>query len=359
NDKWRIYARSSSDDKAGVDAILNAWDAIHKSGLIPGSNLKFFFEGEEEAGSTHLDEILEKYRLLLQSDLWIICDDPVFQTGQKEIVFGARGDTHLDLTVYASKRPLHSGHYGNWAPNPAMMLAKLLASMKDENGRVTVKGFYDDVIPLSPSERKALNEVPSVDEQMKKELGISGVEMQGLTLSEAINQPALNINGMQSGNVGKLASNQIPTYATAVLDLRLVLGNDWKRQQQKVIDHIKAQGYYITDHEPADEERIKYAKIIKVIPQEHGINAQRTSMDLPIIEKVVAAVKTTTKDQIVLQPTMGGSLPLDLFEKYLDAKTIIVPITNYDNNQHAENENIRVGYLFEGIVTIGSLMMIK
>lgn len=359
NDEWRIYARGASDDKAGVDAILNAYDAIKKTGLTPGCNLKFFFEGEEEAGSTHLNEILEKYRPLLQSDLWIICDGPVHQSGKKQIVFGVRGDTHLDLTVYASKRPLHSGHYGNWAPNPAMMLVKLLASMKDENGKVTIKGFYDDVISLTHSERKALDEVPLVDEQMKKELGISAVEMQGVTLSEAINQPSLNINGMQSGNVGKMASNQIPTHATAVLDLRLVLGNDWKRQQQKVIDHIKAQGYYVTDNEPTDEERNKYAKIIKVIPAQDGINAQRTSMDLPIIQKVIGAVKATSKDQVVLQPTMGGSLPLFLFEKHLAAKTITVPIANHDNNQHAENENIRIGNLFNGIETMGSLMMIK
>jgi len=359
NAEWRIYARGASDDKAGVDAILNAYDAIKKSWLAPACNLKFFFEGEEEAGSAHLDEILEKYRSLLQSDLWIICDGPVHQTGKKQIVFGVRGDTHLDLTVYASKRPLHSGHYGNWAPNPAMMLAKLLASMKDENGRVTIKGFYDDVTPLSPSERKALDEVPSVDIQMKNELGISAVEMQGITLSEAINQPSLNINGMQSGNVGKMASNQIPTYATAVLDLRLVLGNDWKRQQQKVIDHIKAQGYYVTDREPTDDERKKYTKLIRVIPDQNGYNAQRTSMDLPIIQKIIAAVKNTSNDQIVLQPTMGGSLPLFLFEKHLNAKTITVPITNHDNNQHAENENIRIGSLFEGIETMAALMLIK
>jgi acetylornithine deacetylase/succinyl-diaminopimelate desuccinylase-like protein len=359
NNDWRLYARSTSDDKAGVDAILNAYDAISKSGLTPGCNLKFFFEGEEEAGSPHLHEILEKYQALLQSDLWIICDGPVHQSGKKQIVFGARGDTHLDLTVYASKRPLHSGHYGNWAPNPAMMLAKLLASMKDENGRVTIKGFYEDVTPLSPSEKKALDEVPSVDEQMKGELGISAIEMPGVTLSEAIVQPSLNINGMQSGNVGKMASNQIPTYATAVLDLRLVLGNDWQRQQQKVIDHIKAQGYYVTANEPTDEERKKYAKIIKVIPGLDGVNAQRTSMDLPMVKKVIAAVKSTSKDQVVLLPTSGGTLPLFLFEKYLNAKTVTVPVANHDNNQHAENENIRIGNLFDGIETMGVLMMIK
>jgi acetylornithine deacetylase/succinyl-diaminopimelate desuccinylase-like protein len=291
DEEWRIYARSASDDKAGVYAILTAYDMMKKSGLPPGCNIKFFFEGEEEAGSTHLNEILEKHRSLLQSDLWIICDGPVHQSGKKQIVFGVRGDAHLDLTIYAAKRPLHSGHYGNWAPNPAMMLAKLLASMKDDNGRVTVKGFYDDVIPLTAVEKKALQQVPSVDEQMKNELGISSSEMKGTSLNEAINQPSLNINGMQSGNVGKMASNQIPTFATAVIDLRLVLGNDWKRQQQKVIGHIKSRGYYVTDHEPTDVERKKYDKIIKIIPGDDGYNAQRTKMDLPIIQKVIALVK--------------------------------------------------------------------
>ena len=359
DDEWRIYARSASDDKAGVYAILTAYDMMKKSGLQPGCNIKFFFEGEEEAGSTHLNEILEKHRSLLQSDLWIICDGPVHQSGKKQIVFGVRGDTHLDITVYAAKRPLHSGHYGNWAPNPAMMLAKLLASMKDDNGRVTIKGFYNDVTPLTAVERKALQEVPSVDEQMKNELGINNSEMKGVSLNEAINQPSLNINGMQSGNVGKMASNQIPTFATAVIDLRLVLGNDWKRQQQKVIDHIKSRGYYITDHEPTDAERKKYDKIIKIIADDDGTNAQRTQMDLPIIQKVIALVKATTKEQVVLQPTMGGSLPLFLFEKYLGAKTITVPIANHDNNQHAENENIRLANFFDGIETMASLMMIK
>jgi acetylornithine deacetylase/succinyl-diaminopimelate desuccinylase-like protein len=357
--EWRIYARSASDDKAGVDAILNAYDAIRKTGQAPACNLKFFFEGEEEAGSPHLNEILENYRSLLQSDLWIICDGPVHQSGKKQIVFGVRGDTHLDLTVYASRRPLHSGHYGNWASNPALMLAKLLASMKDDNGKVVIKGFYDDVTPLTSFEKKALDEVPAVDEQMKKELGINASEMQGVNLNEAINLPSLNINGMQSGNVGKLSSNQIPTYANAILDLRLVLGNDWKRQQQKVIDHIKAQGYHVTDKEPTEEERAKYEKLIKVITDPEGTNAQRTSMDLPIIQKVIAAVTNTSKDQIVLQPTMGGTLPLFLFEKYLKATTVTVPIANHDNNQHAENENIRIGNLLEGIETMGALMMIK
>ena len=357
--EWRIYGRGASDDKAGVDAILNAYDAIMKTGLKPTYNLKFFFEGEEEAGSPHLKEILEKYKSLLQSDLWIFCDGPVHQSGKKQIVFGVRGDTHLDLTVYGSKRPLHSGHYGNWAPNPAMMLVKLLASMKDDNGRVTIKGFYDDVIALNAAEKKALQEVPPVDEQMKKELGIAKNEISGKTLVESINLPSLNINGIQSGNVGKLATNVIPTSAIAVLDLRLVLGNDWQRQQNKVIDHIRSQGYYVIDHEPTDDERKKYAKIIKLIPGKDGYNAQRTPIELPIVKNVIDAVKNTTSEQIVLTPTMGGSLPLFLFVKYLHANIITVPIANHDNNQHAENENIRIQNLWNGIETMAALMMMK
>src|SRR3954451_18931742 len=136
NPQWRIYARSASDDKAGVMAILAAFSALKDKGVVPTSNIKFFFEGKEEAGSPHLGEIIERNRELLTADAWIIGDGPVHQSGRRQVVFGARGDTNVDLTIYAAKRPLHSGHYGNWSPNPAHMLARLLASMKDDDGRV-------------------------------------------------------------------------------------------------------------------------------------------------------------------------------------------------------------------------------
>jgi acetylornithine deacetylase/succinyl-diaminopimelate desuccinylase-like protein len=357
--EWRIYARGASDDKAGVIAILNAYEALTRNGIKPTCNIKFLFEGEEEAGSTHLGEIFEANAGLLRSDCWIICDGPVHQTGKKQIVFGVRGDTHLDLTVYGPKRPLHSGHYGNWANNPAMTLVRLLASMKDDSGRVTIKGFYDDVQPLSDIEAKALAEVPSVDEQMKEELGIASTEMKGKSLSEAINLPSLNINGIQSGNVGSQASNQIPTYATAILDLRLVLGNDWQRQQQKVIEHIRARGFTVLDHDPTDQERRQYPMLIKIISPAGSYNAQRTPMDLPVVQKIRAAVQSTTPDPLVLQPTSGGSLPLYLFEKYLQTHTITVPIANHDNNQHAENENIRLLNLWTGIESMAAIMIMK
>ena len=357
--EWRIYSRAASDDKAGVIAILNAYQALTANGIKPTCNIKFLFEGEEEAGSVHLGDIFEANANLLHTDCWIICDGPVHQSGRKQIVLGVRGDTHLDLTVYGPKRPLHSGHYGNWANNPAMMLVKLLASMKDDSGRVTIKGFYDDVQPLSDMERKALKEVPSVDEQMKNELGFADTEMKGISLSDAINLPSLNINGIHSGNVGSQASNQIPTYAEAVLDLRLVLGNDWQRQQQKVIDHIRRQGFTVLDHDPTDEERMRYPRIAKVIIPDGSYNAQRTPLDLPIIQKIRKALQVTTTEPLVLQPTLGGSLPLYLFEQFLQAHTVTVPLANHDNNQHAENENIRLSNLWAGIESMASIMIME
>ena len=163
---------------------------------------------------------------------------------------------------------------------------------------------------------------------------------------------------MAAGNVGAQAANVIPTKAEAVLDLRLVLGNDYNRQIQKVANHIKAQGYYVTDKEPTDQERLKYGKII-MITHDVGYNAQRTPMDLPAAQAVIKAVQSTVSYPIVLAPSAGGSLPLFVFEKALKAKVITVPLVNYDNNQHAENENVKVSYLWEGIDTIAAIMLLK
>ncbi|MCA1615228.1 MAG: M20/M25/M40 family metallo-hydrolase [Acidobacteria bacterium] len=360
NPEWRLYARSASDDKAGVMAILSAVDALKAKGISPSVNLKFFFEGEEEAGSPHLASILARHKGLLDSDAWIICDGPVHQSGRKQVVFGVRGDVNVDLTVYGPRRPLHSGHYGNWAPNPAMTLAKLLASMKDESGRVTVAGWYDDAAPLGPAERRALGEVPAYDEEIKKGLGIARPEGAGKSLNELINEPSLNINGLSSAETGPLARNVIPTTATAALDLRLVRGNDHLRQVQKLREHVRRQGFHLLDRDPTDDERQKHPLIAKLTHREGSYNAERTPMDSPVSLAVVAAVQTTVADRVVLMPTLGGSLPLSIFREGLGPVTMItVPIANYDNNQHAENENIRLQNLWDGIETMAALMTLK
>lgn len=358
NRHHRISGRGSADDKAGVMAILNAYEALVKMGAALHTNIKFLFEGEEEVGSIHLDEIFQKYKKELAADVWIIIDGPRHVSGRKTISFGVRGDVNVNLSVYGARRPLHSGNYGNWAPNPAQRLVRLLASMKGKDGRVTVRDFYKDVAALSPIEKKAIADLPRIDEQLKVELGLKEEEMPGVSLAASLMQPTLNINGISSGNVGALASNVIPVKAEAVLDLRLVKGNDWKVQVQKVVDHIKGEGFHVLDREPTERERREHAKLIK-IEIEHGYNAQRTSMDLPISKMVQTAVQSTSKDPLVLIPSSGGSLPLYLFEEILGTRVITVPIVNYDNNQHAENENVLIGYLWEGIETIAAIMLMK
>ena len=359
NPEWRIYGRSASDDKAGVMAILTAFEAVKATGATFTSNIKLVFEGEEEAGSPHLGEIIRLNKELLKADAWIICDGPVHQSGRKQVVFGARGDLNVDLTLYGSKRPLHSGHYGNWAPNPAMMLAQLLASMKDQEGRVTIAGWNDDVEPLGAVEIQAINDAPQYDEEIKKQLGISRTEGAPRTLLELINLPSMNINGFASGDVGTLARNVIPTTASAVLDLRLVKGNDHKRQFDRLVNHIRKQGYFVLDRDPTDEERNTHPMLARVTARPGGYNAERTHMDLAIALSVVEAVQSTTTETIVRLPTSGGSLPLSVITQNLETVTMSVPIANYDNNQHAENENLRLQNLWDGIETFAALMTMR
>lgn len=356
-DDFRIYGRASADDKAGVFTILNAYDAIRQSGLQPKINIKFFFEGEEEKGSTNLGEILAKHKDLLTADAWIISDGPMPASGRKQVTFGVRGDVNMNVTVFGAKRPLHSGNYGNWAPNPAHKLVRLLASMKDDNGKVLIEGFYDDVIPLSMTERAALAAIPDPAPMMQNELAFAQAENSNKSFLELITtMPTLNINGIVSANVGRLASNIIPTSATVTLDLRLVKGNDCEKQIQKVVNHIKKQGYYVIDREPTDEERMKHAHIATV-RSGSGYNAQRTSMDLPIAQQVIRAVQSSAREPIVLMPSAGGSLPLYLFEQVLKTPPITIPVVNYDNNQHGENENLLIKCLWDGIDTIAAVML--
>ncbi len=275
------------------------------------------------------------------------------------MVFGVRGDTNVDVTVFGAKRPLHSGHYGNWAPNPAMLLAKLLASMKDDSGRVTIAGWYDGIEPLGDVERKAIAEAPQYDDTLRAELGLAQTEGKGKSLLELINEPSLNINGFGSGDVGALARNVIPTTATAVLDLRLVKGNDHQRQVQLLIDHIRKQGFHVIDRDPTDAERLRHPLIARVNQRKGGYNAERTRMDLDISLAVFAAVQSTTKETIVRLPTAGGSLPLSIITDNLQTVTMTVPIANYDNNQHAENENLRLQNLWDGIETFAAIMTMK
>jgi acetylornithine deacetylase/succinyl-diaminopimelate desuccinylase-like protein len=302
----RIYARSASDDKAPIIAIATALDALRASGIPLRANVKFVFEGEEEAGSPHLASILAKYKDLLASDVWLICDGPVHQSRRQQIVFGARGITSLDITIYGPKRELHSGHYGNWAPNPAMMLARLLASMKDDDGRVTIDRFYDGIEPLSETERRAIAEAPDVDLALMRELRLGRTEGSGKKLVELLNLPSLNIRGMSAARTGAQASNVIPATATASIDIRLVKGIDHDTAARRVIEHIRKQGYYVVDRDPDAQTRLSHARVAKVLVDPGGYNAARTSMDLPISQLVLRTAESA-RGPVVKLPTMAAA----------------------------------------------------
>lgn len=355
--EWRLYARSTGDDKAPIITICAALDAMRANNIAPQANLKFFFEGEEEAGSPNLQRYAEKYRDLLKADAWLICDGPVDQTRRQQLYFGARGVTGLEVTVYGPRRELHSGHYGNWAPNPALMLAKLLASMKDDDGRVLIKGYYDGIEPLSETEKRAFAEAPDNDALLKRELGLGWSEGGGKRLSEMLNLPSLNIRGFVSSSVGATARNVVPSTATASLDIRLVKGLDHRRAVDLVVEHIRAQGHHIVETDPDDATRLKYPKVAKVVRQ-GGYNASKTSLDLPISQAIIAAVESA-HGKVIKMPTLGGSVPLYIFTDYLKTPCIGVPIANHDNNQHSANENIRLQNLWDGIETMAALLTMK
>ncbi len=346
----RLYGRSTSDDKAPIQAILSALDA----GAKPTVTARFFFEGEEEAGSPHLRAILEKYKARLATDLWLICDGPVDQSRRQQIYFGARGVASASLTVYGPNHELHSGHYGNWAPNPAMMLARLLASMKDDDGHVLIDGFYDGIEPLSEAEHKAIHDAPVNDSALMHELGLARTEGAGRLLDDLITEPALNIQGFASASVGSTARNVVPATATAEIGLRLVKGIDYKVEMDRLAAHIRKQGYFVTDAEPNLDMRLTHPKIATLVRHE-GYNAARTRMDLPLSRKVLSAV-SAARGPVVALPTLGGSVPLYLFTDFLHTPAIGIPIANHDNNQHSSNENLRLQNLWDGIETMAALI---
>jgi acetylornithine deacetylase/succinyl-diaminopimelate desuccinylase-like protein len=351
----RIYARGAADDKAPIIAQLTALDAIRAAGLAHKSNIKFMFEGEEEAGSPNLMRILDANRSLFAADIWLMCDGPVHQTRRQALYFGSRDGVRLDLTVYGPKNELHSGHYGNWAPNPALLLARLLASMKSESGQVTIDGFYDDIAPLNAAELKAVAEAPNIDRELMRELWLGSTEGDGQSLTELITRPSLNIRGMASSRVGAEASNVIPATATASIDIRLVKGMDPERTGDRVVAHIRKHGFFVVDKPATPEIRLAHSRVIWVDRGRVGLGAVRTPLDLPIAQDVIRVVEQVRGSTVKL-PNMGGNLPLANIERPLGTRTIIVPIGNHDNNQHSFDENLRLQNLWDGIELMAALL---
>jgi acetylornithine deacetylase/succinyl-diaminopimelate desuccinylase-like protein len=353
-DDWRIYARSSSDDKSPIVALLAAIDALADRRIARTVNLKLVLDSEEEAGSPGLARVIPGQAELVAGDVLITGDGPVHATGRPLVFFGNRGIMEFQLTVYGPVRGLHSGHYGNWAPNPAMRLAQLLSSMKAPDGRVLVAGFYDDVVPLSEREKAAIAAMPNVDADLIRELQFGEPDGGGWPLAELIGLPSLNIRGLKSAYVGAQSQNVVPEKAEASIDVRLVKDVQPERQFERIVAHVEKQGYFVVrDREPTADERRTHARVARV-DYGSGYPATRTSMDLPVSVAIARSIDEAFGD-VVKQPTLGGSAPMHIFSR-LGMPVVGVPIVNYDNSQHSQDENLRIGHFWRGIETYGVLL---
>jgi acetylornithine deacetylase/succinyl-diaminopimelate desuccinylase-like protein len=352
----RIYARSAADDKGAIIALLTAVDAIKAGGLSLRSNIKFVFDGEEEVGSPSLEQLLAANKDLLAADVWLICDGTQYQGNRPLLTFGVRGFVGAEITVYGARRELHSGLFGNWAPNPALARARLLASMKDDSGRVLVNAFYDGIVPLNAAEERALRDVPPTERELMHDLWLGATEGAPATLNERLALPSLNIHGLASARVGPQGSNIIPSIASASIDVRLVKGMDYRRTFRRLVDHVREQGFFVVDTEP-DADTLRAHQRVARVTFTNGGNAFRTPMDLPIAQAVIRAVEGVSRGPVLKLPTMGGSLPLDVIERTLGAHLINIHMSNPDSNIHSVDENLRLQSLWDGIEQAAALML--
>ncbi len=357
--EWRVYGRSASDDKGPIVAVLNAVEALRAVGSGPAWSLRVVLDGEEEAGSANFRRFAATRAGTLAGDLAIMLDGPRHPSGRPTLYFGVRGSAGLVLTTYGAKRDLHSGNYGNWAPDPSMRLARLLASMKDETGRVTIDGFYDEVTPLSPSDLAALQEMPNIESALRKDFLVAQPEQPELRLERKLNEPTLSILAMEAG--GGLSAprrSAIPATASARIEMRLVNGLDPARQRGLVVAHVRKQGYFVVENrEPTDDERVTHSLIARVDPG-GGSTAPRVSMDDPMTRAVVNAL-TAGGRSIVRLPTLGGGMPFATFSSQLKMPTVGLSIVNHDNNQHGADENLRLQNLWEGIEMMAAIMTME
>lgn len=351
----RIYARSASDDKGPIIAMLAAFDALAAQQRAPEVNVKIFLEGEEEAGSRHLGDLLRAHRERLNADAWFFMDGPVHVSGAPQVVLGVRGVVGLEITLYGPNRPLHSGHYGNWAPNPAVAAAHLVASMRDRDGSITIAGFHDDVRVATMNELTAARALSTTDDSVRTSLGLTRTEADGAALGERIMRPALNVRGLRAGGTAATATNSVPTSASISIDFRLVPDQEPARLREVVAAHVRAQGYEIISDPSALGARVDRERVA-LMQWDDGYRSVRTSFDEPVVSAVQRVMREVYGRAPLLAPTLGGSLPLFHFADVFDAPLITIPTVNADNNQHAPNENLRVGNLWDAIALVAGLV---
>ena len=351
----RIYARAVADDKGPIIAFLAAMDGLIAAKTALPWTLRVILDGEEEAGSPNFEAAMIANRASVIGDLAVIVDSPRHPSNLPTVFYGSRGLTGAEITIYGATGDLHSGNYGNFVPDPAMALTKLLASMKDDRGNVVIKNFYDGVVPLTASERRAIDEIPNVDQKLLEQFGVAQSEHPDSRIELQHNRPTLSVVGLSSGTVGPGARNAISGSATGRVEIRLVNGLDPKTQFDRLVAHIREQGYHIVAAPPDMATRRKYPKIARITEQGGGFPIGKGNMDDPRTAMAADAIRSLDQ-RLVQMPTIGGSLPFSTFANALAMPTIGLAVVNFDNNQHAINENLRVGHLWEAIDIFAALL---
>lgn len=345
---WKIFSRSASDSKGPAVAFLQSLAALSTKGVEPDFNIKVIMDFQEELGSPTLPALVVAHREKFAADAMLIMDGTRAPENLPTLTFGARGIATMKLTVYGARDNLHSGQYGNYAPNPAFALARLLGAMKDEEGRVLIPDFYAGV-SLTEEQKKSINAVPEDREMLLSELGISAEENVGGSYQEALQYPSLNIRGLGAGWIEEEVRTIIPSTAIAEIDMRLVPETPAERQIALVTDFIRSNGFYVLDREPTDEERSRYSKIINITSRV-GSLPFRTDLNSPLGTWLSSSMAHVFGEgNYIRMQSTGGSQPIAPFINTLGIPAISVRIPNPDNSIHAPNENLRIGNFYEGL----------
>jgi acetylornithine deacetylase/succinyl-diaminopimelate desuccinylase-like protein len=349
-DNWRIYARSAGDDKGPIQAFVSAMDAI---GGKPTQSIKLILHGEEEGGGPGLDYVVKNHAGKLRSDVLIIVDGPQHPSGRPTVYYGARGGAGLEVTVYTAKGAMHSGNYGNWLPDANVRLSQLLSSMVGPTGKVAIEGFYDDVLPFPAAAVKMMQEVPDDSAAMRRLYGLGSTDGAASSLQEGLNLPSFSVHMMKGGEVGGV----IAASATAEIALRLVKENSPRTMVDRVLAHIRKQGYFVVDKEPDTATLAAHPRIARVTTRAAAASgAWRTDPDLPEARFVTDSLRSRYGEGLVRIRTLGGGVPANPFIDAFHVPTVGVSLANFDDNQHTDNENLRLGNLWNGILTLAAIM---
>ncbi len=336
----RIFARGSADNKGQFVAHLQAVRFLREIDRLPFVNIKMLLEGEEEIASPHLREYIESHRTELAAEVVYSSDGPMDLSGKPTVSLGCRGILHIELEKQGANRDVHSGQFGGVVGNPALILVSLLASMQDEDGRVRIAGFYDDVREVEEVEAQILESTKVDPNAVSKELGLEpGLDLEPAELGlRLMFRPNMNIAGIYSGHAGNGVKTIIPSRAIAKMDVRLVVDQDPEVVFRLIED-------YVQSHDPSIRVRST-----GVVPP------SRTSVDEPMAQTVISAIRDALSEEPVIELCKGGTVPDYLFTSVLDLPSIWVPYANHDSANHAPNENLRLDCFFRGIISTAAVL---